>query len=66
MENKKEAVKRLRATALNLDSTGVYPSLKQIKPALRVPVGLPDDEARAVLRDLRSQFKSKRPVNRYG
>lgn len=66
LENKKEAVKRLRATALNLDSTGVYPSLKQIKAVLRVPVGLPYDEARAVLRDLRSQFKSKRPVNGYG
>jgi AraC-like DNA-binding protein len=66
LEKKKEAVKRLRATALTLDSTGVYPSLKQIKAVLRVPVGLPYDEACAVLRDLRSQFKSKRPVNGYG
>jgi len=66
LENRKEAVKRLQATALNLDSTGVYPSLKQIKAVLRVPVGLPYDEACAVLRDLRSQFKSKRPVNGYG
>ena len=66
LENKKEAVKRLRAMALNLDSAGVYPSLKRIKAVLRTPVGLTDEEASAVLRELRSQFKSKRPVNRYG
>jgi hypothetical protein len=48
----------LRAMALNLDSTGVYPSLKRIKAALRTPVGLTYDEAGAVLRELRSQFKS--------
>lgn len=66
LEKRKEAVERLRATALTLDSTGVYPSLKQIKAVLRVPVGVPYDEACAVLRNLRSQFKSKRPVNGYG
>lgn len=58
LENKKEAVKRLRATALNLDSTGLYPSLKRIKSVLRIPIGLTYDEAGAVLRELRSQFKS--------
>lgn len=26
--------------ALNLDSTGIYPSLKRIKAVLRTPVGL--------------------------
>lgn len=66
LEKRKEAVKRLRATALNLDSTGIYPSLKQIKTVLGVPVGLPDEETCAVLRELRSQFKSKKPVNGYG
>jgi hypothetical protein len=52
--------------ALNLDSAGVYPSLKRIEAALPTPVGLTNEEAATVLRDLRSQFKSKRPVNRYG
>lgn len=60
MENKKEAVKRLRAMALNLDSAGIYPSLKRIKAVLRTPVGLTYEEAGAVLRKLRSQFKSIR------
>ena len=58
LQNKKEAVKRLRAMALNLDSAGVFPSLKRIKSVLRTPVGLTYDEAGAVLRELRSQFKS--------
>ena len=58
LETKKEAVKRLRATALNLDSTGLYPSLMRIKAVLRTPVGLTYDEAGAMLRELRSQFKS--------
>ena len=53
METKKEAVKRLRATALNLDSTGLYPSLMRIKAVLRTPVGLTYDEAGAMLRELR-------------
>lgn len=60
LENKKEAVKRLRAMALNLDSAGVYPSLKRIKAVLRTPVRLTYEEAGAVLRKLRSQFKSIR------
>ena len=60
LENKKQAVKRLRAMALNLDSTGVYPSLKRIKAVFRTPVGLTYEEAGAVLRKLRSQFKSIR------
>ncbi len=58
LENKREAVKRLRATALRLDSTGVYPSLNRIKAALRMPVGLTYVEGATVLRALRSQFKS--------
>jgi hypothetical protein len=44
--------------ALSLDSIGVYPSLKRIKAVSRTPVGLTNDEAGAVLRELRSQFKS--------
>jgi hypothetical protein len=58
LENKKQAVKRPRAVALNLDSTGAYPSLKRIKAVSRTPVGLSYDEACTVLRELRSQFKS--------
>ncbi len=58
LENKAEAVKRLRAMALDLDSTGVYPSLKRIKAVSRTFVGLTNVEAGAVLRELRNQFKS--------
>jgi hypothetical protein len=58
LEKKKEAVKRLRAMALSLDSTSIYPSLKRIKAVSRTPVGLTNEAAGTVLRELRSQFKS--------
>lgn len=58
LESKTEAVKRFRAMALNLDSTGVYPSLKRIKAVSRTFIGLTNVEAGDLLRELRSQFKS--------
>ena len=46
--------------ALDLDSQGIYPSLKRIKAVFGTAVRIDNVEGGAVLRDLRSQFKSIR------
>jgi hypothetical protein len=60
MEKKQEAAKRLRALAFDLDSQGIYPSLKRIKAVFGTSLGVDNSEGSAILRDLRSQFKSLR------